>query len=83
MGKPNLLWNIMEKMYESIWNDGMTKQTKSQTPKFELTQDFKWAWWRSKFMLEMLLEKDCAMFLNFFPKTQSIAFFENCSKGGT
>lgn len=81
MGKPNLLWNIMEKMYEFIWNDGMTKQRKRQTPKLEPTQDFKCAQWGSKFMLEMMLEKDCATFLNFFPK-QSIPFFENCWKGG-
>jgi len=57
----------------------MTKQTKSQTPKLESTQDFKWAC--SKFMLEMMLENDCAMFLNFFPKLNPLPFSKIVQKG--
>ncbi len=59
----------------------MTKQTKSQTPKLEPTQDFKCAWWGSKFMSEMMLEKDCATFLNFFPKPNPLPSSKIVQKG--
>ncbi len=49
--------NVEKEMCEIVWNDMMNGQVKSQTPKPKPTQYLNQTQWKSKDMLELMLEK--------------------------
>ncbi len=52
-GKPNLVHNAKEKMFENVWNDEMIGWIECYALEFELIQDFAHVWWELEDMYDV------------------------------
>jgi hypothetical protein len=82
-GRPNLVCSIEGQMSKAISKHGMTRGTKSQTPKLGFAQDLSEVWWQFEKDSKMMLENECLCTLSeMYSQRHSIHLSNNCSNGG-
>ncbi len=82
-GRPNLVHNVKEKLFEAILKDGVIRLAKNQTSEPRSTQNLNQVQGQSKNNSKMMLKNECLCIFSLRCSLENdLLLFNSCSNGG-